>query len=95
MTEDGVLHANAVEAARAIELVRLNRPRLIEFRKLWISIIRLATAADPVLYQRLLGFPDDLPNLKRLRPPSGNTWPEGLGESYFAKRQDGKLPATY
>jgi hypothetical protein len=95
VTGDGMLHASTAEAARLIELVRLNRPRLREFRKLWIQIVQLAAVADPGLYRRLLGFPDDLPNLKRLRPPGGNTRPRGLAAAYHAQRQAGTLPATY
>jgi hypothetical protein len=95
VTPDGTLRADTVEAGRLIDLLGLNRPRLRELRELWIGIIRLAAAADPILYRRLLGFPDDLPNLRRLRPPGGNTRPQGVATSYFVQRQHGTLPATY
>jgi hypothetical protein len=42
-----------------------------------------------------MGFPDDLPDLRRLRPPAGNARPEGLEDSFFAKRRRGELPETY
>jgi hypothetical protein len=42
-----------------------------------------------------MGFPDDLPDLSRLRPPGGNSRPEGIEESYFAQRQRGESPAFY
>ncbi len=95
VTEDGSLHADNPAAARVIELVGLNRPRLCEFRGIWIGIIRLADAVDPVLYRRLMGFPAELPNLRRLRPPRGNRRPEGVEESWFAQRLRGSLPPTY
>jgi hypothetical protein len=95
VAEDRVLHAGTPEAERVIELLSLNRPRLREFRELWIGIIRLAGAADPSLFRRLVGFPDDLPNLKRLRPPRGNTRPEGIASSHFTRRRDGTLPEAY
>lgn len=69
--------------------------RVTEFRLLWIGIIALAERYGPSLYRRLMGFPDDLPDLKRLRPPDGNLRPQGVRTSYFAKRQEGTLPATY
>lgn len=95
VTGDGMLHADTPEAARLIELVGLNRPRLREFRELWIRIVRLAAVAEPDLYRRLLGFPDHLPDLKRLRPPGGNTRPAGLEAAHLARRQAGTLPTTY
>jgi hypothetical protein len=42
-----------------------------------------------------MGFPDELPDLARLRPPDGNTRPEGIQESYFAKKTGGVLPSEY
>jgi len=57
--------------------------------------VTLARRYDPDLFQRLMGFPDDLPDLGRLRPPEGNTRPEGVEESYFAQREKGVLPETY
>jgi hypothetical protein len=42
-----------------------------------------------------MAFPDDLPDLRRLRPPGGNTRRDGLGQPYFAKRQAGSLPSTH
>jgi hypothetical protein len=78
-----------------IELLGLDSPQSTEFRLLWIGIIALAERYDPSLYRRLMGFPDDLPDLKRLRPPGGNTRPEGVRTSCFVKRKDGILPATY
>ncbi len=62
---------------------------------LWIGIIALAAAHDPNLYQRLMGFPDDLPNLPRLRPPGGNARPDGVNQSRFAQKQRGMVAATY
>jgi hypothetical protein len=95
VTEDGVLDADTPAARRLIKILDLNRPRLRQYREVWIGISRLAAAADPDLHRRLIGFPDDLPNLKRLRPPGGNTRPEGVNTSYFARRQCGTLPETY
>lgn len=59
------------------------------------GIINLAEQYDHRLYRELLGFPDDLPDLARLRPPEGNRRPEGIQESCFAQRERGELPSTY
>ena len=95
IAEDGAIHAEATEAARLIELLGLDSPQSTEFRLLWIGIVALAERYDPSLYRRLMGFPDDLPDLKRLRPPGGNTRPEGVNTSFFIRRQDGTLSPTY
>jgi hypothetical protein len=82
---DGVIHSATPEAARLIELLGLDRDRMTEFRELWIGIVRLAECYDPGLFRRLTGFPDDLPDLSALTPPGGNTRPDGVQESYFAR----------
>lgn len=62
--------------------------------KLIHRIVTLAERRDVVLYRMLLGFPDDLPNLTRLRPPQ-NSRPRGIDESYHSQKIAGTLPRTY
>ena len=59
-----------------------------------MRIVDLAKERDANLYGQLAGFPEDLPNLGRLRPPS-NSRPDGIEVSWYAKRQRGQLPETY
>lgn len=92
---DGTIHTDDPEAGRIIELVGLDSDRSTEFRALWIGIIALAAKHDAELYRKLMGFPADLPNLARLRPPKGNTRPEGVEQSWHARKQAGTLPETY
>jgi hypothetical protein len=93
--EDGDIRANTDQARKIIELLGLDRPRLREFRELWILIVRLAALHDPTLFRRLMGYPADLPDLSTLRPPEGNTRPDGIAQSHLARRQRGELPDTY
>jgi hypothetical protein len=62
----------------------LNAPRMVAWRLLWIRLVELASEHDPNLYQELMGYPIDLPNLARLRPPGGNSRPAGVDASHFA-----------
>jgi hypothetical protein len=94
VTDDGAIHTDNPEAARLIEALGLDSPQATELRALWIDIIALAADHDEPLYQQLMGFPDDLPNLAKLRPPGGNSRPEGVGNSYFAAREQGRLSET-
>jgi hypothetical protein len=73
----------------------LNRPRLCEFRTLWIRILRLAAVYGPPLFRQLMGHPSDLPDLSPLRPPQGNSRPDGVAQSHFARRQRAELPDIY
>src|SRR5262249_49885769 len=66
VSEDGSIHAQTPPARKLIELLGLNRPRLREFRALWIRIVRLAALHDSALFRRLLGYPADLPDLSSL-----------------------------
>lgn len=59
-----------------------------------MRIVDLANERDVQLYQQLTGFPSDLPNLGRLRPPE-NSRPEGIALSWYAKQQRGQLPQSY
>ena len=92
---DGTIDAHTRTARRIARLLQLDARELVEFRAMWIDVIRLAAAYDPDLYARLLAYPDDLPDLGTLRPPGGNTRPDGIEQSHFRRRQRGELPATF
>ncbi len=92
---DGTIHADEnSEAARLIDLLGLDCKDYTEFRKLWIDIVGLARE-KPELYQRLMSYPQDLPNLRRLKPPHGNFRPTGVELTAFARRERGELPICY
>lgn len=93
--EDGSIEADSKEARRLIDKLGLDRPKLRGFRELWISIIRVAAKHDAVLFVKLMGFPEDLPDLSKLRPPKGNARPEGVEQSYYARRERSELASTF
>lgn len=92
---DGTIHARTPEAAKLIELLGLDSDQTTEFRMLWLGIISLAQRFDPELHERLMSFPDDLPELDRLRPPAGNIRPAGVHQSWGHRKRAGALPPTY
>ena len=94
MLPDGVLVGHRNESKRLISQLDLNSPKLEKWRVMWMRIIDLARKRDSALYRQLTGFPDDLPNLERLRPPN-NIRPDGIEISWYAKRQRGQLPDSY
>ena len=91
---DGTLASDQLQTKRLIQQLDLNSPKLKKWRVMWMRIAELAKERDTDLYEQLAGFPDELPNLGRLRPPS-NSRPAGIEVSWYAKRQRGQLPETY
>jgi hypothetical protein len=96
---DGTLRARTPRGEALIEVCSLNRPALVAFRRDLRAL--LAVLANhrgeeaERLRQRYLGYPDDLPDLAALRPPGGNSRPEGIRESCLVRRRKGGLPDCY
>jgi hypothetical protein len=84
---------------RLVDLCHLNRPALVEFRREFLQLLDLLARLDDPratgAASNLLGFPHDLPDLARLRPPGGNSRPDGIYQSCHTRRQEGRLPETY
>jgi hypothetical protein len=82
-----------------IDLCALDRPELVAFRRDLIALLtlldRLRGAEAARLRKRYLGYPDDLPDLAALKPPGGNSRPQGLVESAFERRRRGELPDRF
>lgn len=91
---DGTLVSHAPDIKRLIQQIDLNSPMLRRWRVMWMRIVNLAKEHDSNLFHQLMGFPDELPNLGRLRPPI-NSRPEGIEVSWYAKRQRDQLPEIY
>lgn len=91
---DGSIFSDRIETQRLIRRLDLNSPNLRKWRVMWLRIVDLARERDSQLYRQLTGFPDDLPDLSQLRPPS-NTNPSGIEISWYAKRERGQLPDEY
>lgn len=93
--DDGRIEGRSPDAREVILGIGLNSEANTEFRRTWIEITGLARQYDPLLFSRLMGFPDNLPDLSRLRPPGGNDRPEGIAESHFARRERGERGPIY
>jgi hypothetical protein len=93
--DDGSIHGQTREARRLIRLLALDERPATEFRLLWNSIATLAHRFDRVLWRRIMGFPEALPDLRRLKPPGGNIRLAGISRSWHARRECGELPEWY
>lgn len=65
VAEDGIIKTETPEAARLVEMLGLDSEQSAEFRMLWIGIVALAARHEPELHRRLMGYPDELPDLVR------------------------------
>ena len=91
---DGSLFASDPETRRLILQLDLNSPRIKMWRIMWMRIVDLAETADADLYYQLVGFPDSLPDLGKLRPPR-NRRKLGIEECWFARRRRSEFPDVY
>jgi hypothetical protein len=96
VSADGAIQAKNDLGLVLIAGLRLDHPRLTDQRRLLLGIVRLAEEKNtlPVIL-KLLGYPADLPELKRKRPPAGNTRPAGIFHSAAERRRRGELPWIY
>jgi hypothetical protein len=94
VNEDGTIEGRTTNSRRLIRMLGLDDAEYREFRRMWIDVVALARGRDPDLFQRLMKYPDNLPNLATLRPV-GNSRPQGVRQSCYARRQRGQLPETY
>jgi hypothetical protein len=94
VSADGHINGRTADARSLIDKLGLDDPSYVRFRRNWIEIIQLTAEHDPRFHDELSGYPDDLPDLSRLRPPGGNSRPKGIEQSHFARRERGQLQPT-
>lgn len=93
---EGVMKARNELGRALIAGLRLDHPDITRHRRTVLQVIQLAEHKNNVeIILRLLGFPEDLPNLKQKRPPKGNTRPEGVSNSCYEKQHRGELALIY
>jgi hypothetical protein len=99
VSADGTIRGLTPAGEDFIRICRLDRPNLVAFRRLMLDVLRLLgrkrdrDAAE--LRRRYLGYPANLPDLSTLRPPGGNSRPEGIERSASARRERGEMPEIY
>jgi hypothetical protein len=98
--DDGIISALNADGADLIDLLHLNDSPVIDTRINYLRIInlRLAYPDDTevkALFLDAFGYPDDLPDLKALRPPGGNRAKPGPALSYYQLRRLNQLSDVY
>ena len=97
--QDGTIEGRSPEGTAWVRVGHLNRPLAIEFRRRMLTTIELLIGLESVAGNRLLGtllgYPEDLPDLRSLRPPGGNSRPDGLASCCHERRLRNELPTVY
>ena len=96
---DGTIHGLTPAGVTLIRTCRLDRSNLTTFRRdmlqVWHSLEHRQGPQAAALRQRFFGWPANLPGLAVLRPPGGNSRPQGITYSYAERQRRGALPLTY
>ena len=91
---DGAITPLNKLGSRLLRDLRLNHPKYQQMRCQKMRDLRALALCDPAGYEQVMGFPKDLPDLAALKVKS-NSRPEGIEQSWFAKRQRGESPRVY
>jgi hypothetical protein len=92
---DGSIQALNDNGRLLIQVLRLDNEDHTRFRHLILKTLRVLAVKDWETFVLWMGYPTDLPALSELRPPQGNTRPNGIDNSFFARRSRGELEETY
>jgi hypothetical protein len=93
---DGRITALTVEGQDLIDLLHLDKRPAVDVRAEYLRRLRLEEhhPDDPEIRRHFIEafkYPDDLPNLKALRPPRGNSREAGRESCYFELRRTKQL----
>jgi len=91
---DGHVEALNDDGEKLRRILGLDSAKNVDYRSRLMRNLEVLRTAAPDLYQEFMGFPDDLPDLRK-KHVSNNTKPEGAENCYFALRERGLLPAMY
>jgi hypothetical protein len=96
----GAIEALTPQGQQLIDLFHLDKPPAREVREEYLLLLQ-AKKEQPdnptihALFLRKFGYPADLPDLRRLRPPNGNAKKGSEDNCYQARRERGELPVFY
>jgi hypothetical protein len=80
---------------RLIEYLRLNSTERVEYRRFFLAIFDKSDRLSPDELVWMFGYPANLPDLSKFKPPRGNSRPAGIAMSHFARQKADKLPSYY
>jgi hypothetical protein len=91
---DGHVEALNDQGKKLNLVLRLDSEKNVSIRSRWMRTLESLRANDAALYREYMGFPADLPDLRK-KQVRKNYRPDGVANCYFVLRERGKLPETY
>jgi hypothetical protein len=93
--ESGNISALSETGEALILSLNLNDTAYVAYRQFILTLSDTEDSHLLALRSFLMRYPTNLPDLNALRPPGGNTLPEGMDTSYHRLRLHGNLPDLY
>ena len=98
--EDGQIEALTPDGQNLIELLDLEYYPAFDVREEALLVLQAKREHpnDPTIHAVFLkrfGCLKDLPDLSKLKPPGGNSRPDGIADSHHARKIRGQLPKVY
>ena len=91
----GIITARNNVGTKIINTLRLDSDDATEERRKWFTILRSLAITDEAAFRKLIGYPQDLPNLRR-KETEQNTRAEGIERSARVQRDEKRcLPEWY
>jgi hypothetical protein len=91
---DGHVNALNDNGEKLKKVLRLDSEQNVRKRFRWMRVLEALRLGNPDIYQELMGYPDDLPDLRK-KHVSQNMKPQGAESCYHVLRERGELPPTY
>jgi hypothetical protein len=97
---DGTIRALTREGQDLIDLLHLDKPPAVEVRQYYLEILRPkkrqpGDAKIHHVFVQAFMYPEDMPDLTKLKPPQGNRHQGSESTCYHALQAQGKLLVTY
>jgi len=92
--DDGSIKALNDEGKKLNLVLQLGSEKNIRYRSRLMRTLECLRTINPALYEEYMGFPVDLPDLRKKHAPE-NMKPDGAENCYFVLRERGELPTVY
>ena len=83
------------QGKRMIAYLQLNDQKRRDHRQVHLLLFGARARMPREQLALIFGYPTELPDLAKLKPPKGNTRPAGIQQSHYARRKAKKLPDYY
>jgi hypothetical protein len=98
--QDGLFVSLTADGQDIIDQLSLNDNPALKVRRWFLRIIELKKLYpnDPriaEMYLEAFGYPEDMPDLRTKKPPSGNSIKDSEESCYYVRKERGELSDTY